>query len=275
MNTTTVTSTPRLSPEQVENYRREGYLVYKQDVFPPPKFQGLKDCFENLMVSLPPDKLPELSDMPHLTHPELFEWLFADELLDLVEPIIGPDIALFATGFISKPKGDGKRVLWHEDSAYWKTMIAPMEVVTIWLAIDPSTTENGCMFVIPHSHTGPRKGYSDYEPVDTAKNSFPTEIIERQRDTSNAVPCILDPNQASLHDARLMHGSAPNTSAIRRCGFTMRYMSTRCVLSEEWRDDHKIYLARGRDLASRMYGDPTRAYHDLHARRWGRGKKSH
>ena len=56
-------------------------------------------------------------DVPHFKHPELFEWLLADEVLDFVEAFIGPDIALWSSHFISKPPGDGKRVPWHEDSA--------------------------------------------------------------------------------------------------------------------------------------------------------------
>ena len=43
---------------------------------------------------------------------ELFRWAMSDAVLDLVEPIIGSDIALFSTHFICKPKGDGKRLPW-------------------------------------------------------------------------------------------------------------------------------------------------------------------
>ena len=68
--------------------------------------------------------------------------------LDVVESLIGPDIALWSSHFLCKPAGTGKRAPWHEDSAYWGQVLDPMEVVTIWLAIDPSTPENGCMRVL-------------------------------------------------------------------------------------------------------------------------------
>src|SRR5947207_12424606 len=121
-------------------------------------------------------------DTPHLTDTKLFEWLFADEVLDLVEPILGPDIALFSSHFICKPRGNGKRVPWHEDSSYWRGLLEPMEVVTVWLAIDPSTKVNGAMHVIPRSF----KGYSDYEPVDPKTNVFATEIKRNQFDESRS-----------------------------------------------------------------------------------------
>ena len=119
---------------------------------------------------------PEHMDVPHFIHPSLFEWLFDDRVLDLVEPIIGPDIALFSSHFICKPAGTGKRVPWHEDSAYWGNALEPMKVVTVWLAIDPSTTANGCMYVVPRSHDD---GYSEYEPVDARTNVGEVEVRDR------------------------------------------------------------------------------------------------
>jgi ectoine hydroxylase-related dioxygenase (phytanoyl-CoA dioxygenase family) len=269
MNTT---HAPRLNDQEVATFRREGYLLPQQQVLPAEKFQGLKTYFETMLDELPPEVRPESMDVPHFTHPELFRWLFADEVLDLVEPIIGPDIALFSSHFICKPKGNGKRVPWHEDSHYWRHMISPMEVVTIWLAIDPSTKENGCMWIIPRTHDN---GFSDYDKVDLEKNVFPTEIKASQRDTSKAVPCELQANEASLHDGRIMHGSEANTSALRRCGYTMRYMSTRVRFNHETSIHHQVYLARGRDHAGNVYADPTKSYENLARYRVKHGKTGH
>jgi ectoine hydroxylase-related dioxygenase (phytanoyl-CoA dioxygenase family) len=275
MSTPTLTP-PRLSPEQVARYHAEGYLIYPEAVLPQAKFDALKAHFERKLAALPPEARPESMDVPHFTDVALFEWLFADEILDLVEPITGPDIALFSSHFICKPKGDGKRVPWHEDSAYWKTMLPTMDtLVTVWLAIDPSLPINGCMYVIPRTHREGQQGFSDYEPVDTTKNVFANEIIQPHRDQSKAVPCELTPNHASLHDSRLIHGSAANTSNLRRCGYTMRFMSSRLKLTETARAYHQIYLARGRDLAGQAYADPTQPATELLARRKAMGKKGH
>ncbi len=266
----------RLSPDQVAQFRREGYLVPSEPVFPQAKFDGLKACFERLLDELDTGVRPESMDVPHFQYPELFEWLHADEVLDLVEPILGPDLALFASHFICKPRGNGKRVPWHEDSHYWKTMIAPMEVVTVWLAIDPSTRENGCMWVIPRTHNTGRMGFSDYDDLKPGEAVFPDEIKSAQRDVSKAVPVELGPNQCSLHDGRIIHGSEANTSALRRCGYTMRYVSTRVkhdyAKVGEW---HHMYLARGRDHAGNTYGDPTKAYHEKARFRARHGKGGH
>src|SRR4051812_15311551 len=94
---------PRLSPAQVEHFRREGYVVPGEPVFPPEKFAGLKAYFESMLAELPDGRRPEGMDVPHFTHNRLFEWLFDDAVLDLVEPILGPDIALWSSHFICKP----------------------------------------------------------------------------------------------------------------------------------------------------------------------------
>ncbi len=256
-----VRTVPRLNQDQVEYYRREGYLVYREPVFSGNKFARLKTCFEEILADLPEGFSPEAMDVPHFSFPQLYEWLFDDEVLDLVEPILGPDIALFSSHFISKPGFTGKRVPWHEDSAYWRDYMDPMEVVTVWLAIDPSTRENGCMQVIPRTQFN---GYSDYEPIDGRTNVFDTEIIRPQRDDSRAVPIELLPNQASLHDGKLQHYSEANTSPLRRCGYTMRYISTRTRINEAKTGSfHRFFLARGRDHAGNTYGDPTQTYMDL------------
>ncbi|QYM79990.1 phytanoyl-CoA dioxygenase family protein [Horticoccus luteus] len=276
MVATTFSSPPaRLTSEQVAEFNREGWLMPREPVFAQPKFDRLKGFFDHLLDELDTGTRPEAMDVPHFQHPELFEWLFSDEVMGLVQPILGPDIALFASHFICKPRGNGKRVPWHEDSAYWRGMLDRMEVVTVWLAIDPSTKENGCMYVVPRTHNTGKSGFSDYDDISKEAAVFPTEITRTQRNDAAAVAVELAPNHCSLHDGRLIHGSPPNTSSLRRCGYTMRYISTRSRLNVEDFPWHQIYLARGQDRAGNAYADPTKAYHEKARFRAAHGKNGH
>lgn len=267
-----VQAEPRLTSEQVAEYKREGFIVYDKPVFPQAKFDALRAHFDQKLANLPDDVRPESMDVPHFTDPKLFDWVLSDEVLDLVEPIVGPDIALWSTHFICKPKGNGKKVPWHEDSFYWNGRLSPMEVVTVWLAIDPSTTANGAMQVIPRT----LHGFSEYDPVDKETNVFGIEIKKHMRDESKAVTIELPAGHASLHDARLMHGSPANTSNLRRCGYTMRFMSSAVKINDQKNDSyHQIYLARGRDRAGNKYADPTKSYPELARYREKNGKNGH
>lgn len=269
----TTTNPTRISPKDIETYNREGYLVVDEPIFPQDDFDALKAHFEHKLDLLPPEIRPEAMDVPHLTDPALFRWLFHPAVLDIVESAIGPDIALFSSHFICKPRGNGKRVPWHEDSAYWKGLLSPMQVVTVWLAIDPSTEANGCMKVIPRTHDN---GFSDYEDVDPTKNVFTTEIKRHQFDAGKAIAIELQPNHASLHDGKLMHGSDPNTSSIRRCGYTMRYVPTTVRFNhEEFGNIIHLYLARGKDRAGNIYGDPTTIYENLRRYRENSSRNFH
>ena len=133
---------------------------------------------------------------------------------------VGPDVALFASHYISKPPGDGRPVLWHQDAGYWP--LEPMEVVTIWLAIDPSTPENGCLRVVPGSHRG---GVHGRRRRDDVASVFGDESAI-DVDEADAVDVVLEPGDVEIHHPALLHASGPNRSAGRRCGLTIRYIPT-------------------------------------------------
>ena len=116
------------------------------------------------------------------------------------------------------------------------------------VALDPADRENGCMRVIPGTHRG---GFSEYEAVDSTSNTFDRQI--KNMDESQAVYFELAPGECSLHDSRIMHGASANTSPRRRCGYTMRYFATDAKVDPVRNATHKIWLARGEDLAGNTY----------------------
>lgn len=241
------TTTGRLDAEQVAQYEREGYVLYHQPVFSEEKFGRLKAIFEEDLQRFSEGEL----DMIHTRDSRLMEFLLSDEVLDLVEPVVGPNIGLWASHLISKPAFTGKATPWHEDSAYWNGRVSTMAgICTVWLAIDPATAENGCMRVIPASQ---QNGFSDYEAVDSSQNIFPSQIKPDQIDESQAVYFELLPNECSLHEGRLIHGARANNSPTRRAGYTMRYFPTTSKVYPEKNPGHKIWLARGVDLAGNAY----------------------
>ncbi len=153
-----------------------------------------------------------------------------------MEPLIGRDIALFASHYICKPGGDGLQVLWHQDGSYWP--LKPMDVITIWLAVDASTPENGCMRVIPGSHLGTLIPHRAHQKPAVLGSELP----EQGLDTTSAVDLVLEPGDISIHHPLLIHGSSANNSPRRRCGLTIRYIPTSTEIT---RDDWRSCLLRG------------------------------
>jgi ectoine hydroxylase-related dioxygenase (phytanoyl-CoA dioxygenase family) len=199
-----------------EHYERDGFTIYR----------GVIDAELVAKASAHVDWLQEKH--PDLRGEQLSTALVADDpfwlrlvsdgrLLDIAQDYIGPDIDLFASHYISKPPYSGQAVLWHQDGSYWP--LEPMRVVSLWLAVDHSTPENGCVRVIPGSHRDELHALRDSAGGDVLGSETVAEV-----DESRAVDLVLAPGDVEVHHPNIMHASEPNTSPRRRCGLTIRYI---------------------------------------------------
>jgi ectoine hydroxylase-related dioxygenase (phytanoyl-CoA dioxygenase family) len=135
-------------------------------------------------------------------------------------------------------------------STYWSGRLDRYDkLVTVWLALDDVDRSNGCMQVIPGSHVA--GGFSAHHKVDTATNTFSTEISDI--DLGQAVAFELERGQCSLHDGRIQHGAEPNKSPRRRLGYTMRYLSAEVNVFPDKNIGHRLWLARGTPVAPNHY----------------------
>jgi ectoine hydroxylase-related dioxygenase (phytanoyl-CoA dioxygenase family) len=242
-----------ISEADVAFFRENGYLLPGKQLFSEERLQGLEKIFNEHLADKG-DKLSDELDTPHYRDPRLLEFLLSDEVLDTVEPLIGPDIALWSSHFISKDPFTGRETPWHEDSTYWNGRFSRYDgIVTIWLALEnPSTRENGCMRVVPGTHLS--FGSSEYVPTDITKKTFHAEIAGV--DESKAVDFELQRGEFSMHDGRIVHGAKANHSPVRRTGYTMRYFPTSVEMYDnEINEGWQIWLARGKDLAGNRYAN--------------------
>ena len=233
-----------LSNNQIEFYKKYGYLLTDKPLFSANKFKELHTIFEELLEKKGNIHGNEL-DVPHFSEKRLFDFLMADEVLDVVEDLIGPNIGLWSSHFICKEPLVGAKTPWHEDSAYWEGRFDRYDdIVTLWLAIDPSTKDNGCLGVVPGTH---QNGFSDYDEMDTEHKIFNIEINEAKINLDKVVWFELEQNHYSLHESRIIHGANANTSKTRRTGYTMRYFNTdlKMVKDHPGNQTHKIYHCRG------------------------------
>lgn len=239
----------RPTAEQDAFYQSEGYLKYGR-IFTEREMDALRAHVDDMIAALPEGKRPEEMDVPHFKDPWLFRFLTDPRVLDVIEGFIGPDIVLWSSHFIAKPRGNGKAVPWHTDGAYWGERLNPMKVITLWLAVDESTLDNGCMRVIPGSHKQIEANLDKYESVDQTKNLFGARLRDEFVDEARAVDLELKVGECHFHDAWTVHGSNSNNSQKRRCGYTMRYMPADVVHTLKGGglpDTHRIYLVRGQD----------------------------
>ena len=208
-----------LSPRQIEQYRRDGY-VFPLPVLEPHEIPPLRARLEAL----------EAENGGRLSHRQrgkshlLFKWL--DDLirdpkiLDPIEQLIGPDILCWNTIFWIKDVGSRSFVSWHQDSRYWG--LSSEKVVSAWLALSEASIEAGCMRVMPGTHVGDALVHRDTYHDDNMLTRG-QEIVEGI-DEAAAVHMPLRAGEMSLHSYRLAHASGPNLSDDRRIGVSMHFM---------------------------------------------------
>jgi ectoine hydroxylase-related dioxygenase (phytanoyl-CoA dioxygenase family) len=220
----------------IEDYNRDGYVVVRK-VIDPDLIKEASNHVEWLMKKNP-GRRPEQLWQDLIPNDPFWVRLISDRrLLDVAQEFIGPDIALFASHYLCKPAGNGMPVLWHQDGSYWP--LDPMNVVTLWLAVDDSTPENGCMRVIPGTQHLQLQQLKERKDVTNVLNS---EIDASFVDESKAVDLVLRAGDLSVHHPNVIHGSNANPSPKRRCGLTIRYIPTRTRITVPWGCD---FLLRG------------------------------
>ena len=213
-----------------ETFDRDGFVIFR-NVLDADLIAEASDHVDWLLT-----KNPELrgEQLHHnlMEHDAFWVRLISDpRLLDIAEQFIGPNIGLFASHYISKPPFSGQQVLWHQDGAFWP--LEPMEVVTLWLAVDRADTENGCMRVIPGTQNLQLFDLKDAgDQVAVLDKETPAEFVEEDK----AVDIVLNPGDVEVHHPNIIHGSHANTSPRRRCGLTIRYIptSTRVITDTPW-----------------------------------------
>jgi ectoine hydroxylase-related dioxygenase (phytanoyl-CoA dioxygenase family) len=137
-----------------------------------------------------------------------------------------------------------------------------MEVVTLWLAADDSTPENGCLRVIPGTQHLEFFEILERKDVD---NVLSSGIDENVVDASKAVDIILKAGDVSIHHPNVIHGSDANHSDKWRRGLTIRYIpaSTRIVTDKPvW---EAAFLLRGQAVPGVNTYNPWPKYDPEHS----------
>ncbi len=241
-----------LSEEQILRFNEDGYLP----AFPvasPDQIAHMRSKLEEFEN----DSGGVLRGSNRFKNHLLFKWLSdfirTPTILDAVEDIIGPDILVWSTDWWIKEPRSPQFVSWHQDSQYWG--LDTDKLLTVWVALSPSTEESGCMRVLPGSHTGP-----DLQHEETFHDN---NMLTRGQqitgiDEGKAVNLEVDTGEATLFAFRIAHASHPNQTDDRRIGLAIRYIppDTRQAYS----DQDSAALVRGNDRFGSFEPEPEPRY---------------
>ena len=242
-----------LTESELRTYHEDGFVV-PDFRLPSSTVESIRDSHERLL-----DRFPQFADYcPTLLSYDVSFLDFArdDGVLDMVEQILGPNIALWNSSFFAKPAKVGSRTPWHQDGEYWP--IRPLATCSVWIAVDDSNVNNGCLQVIPGSHR--RRELQGHHVNKADGLALPLELDEDAFNEADAVNIELEQGQISLHDVYLMHASDPNQSDYPRRGMTLRFMPTTSIYRRDIEmkmggstlaQQRSLFLMRGADVSGK------------------------
>lgn len=213
--------TKLLTEEQVDRFRREGYLSPVR-VMDEAAAIAVREKLEAFERSTGGPLRGELRHKSHLLFKFLSDVVHHEKILDAIEDLYGADLLCWTSNFFIKEANTPAFVSWHQDSTYWG--LSSPDVVTAWVALTQSNQSNGAMEVIPGTHLMDQVPHRDTFNDNNLLSRGQEVAVEV--DAGKAMRLDLKPGEMSLHHVRIVHGSQPNPSDGRRIGFAIRYIPT-------------------------------------------------
>ena len=197
-------------------------------------------------------------DSPIWVGPAVFRTLINSALLDVVESVIGPEILANPVQHIRiKPPerlvpasaaANAKVVStpWHQDSGVFEPEADETDMLTVWFPLVDATVENGCLRVIPRSHTG---GLITHCPTPTRGPAIPDTLL----DSNLAITIPMRRGDVLLIHKKTCHSSLPNVSDEVRISFDLRYHP---IGQPTGRNGYPGFVARSRANPEKELRDP-------------------
>jgi ectoine hydroxylase-related dioxygenase (phytanoyl-CoA dioxygenase family) len=198
------------SPQEVAHYRAH-YMALRAQQEYPGDFAGVP--INTLKLDHLTDERPDpLKQYPRMIHMHRWDetslqWMVDARLNKVMTALLGAEPYAVQTMLYFKPPGARGQAL-HQDQFYLK--VQPGTCMASWLALDDCDEANGCMQVIPGSHTW---DVLCTVPADTTK-SF-TDVTVPIPDGVQPVPVIMKAGDVLFFNGQLVHGSFPNITTDR------------------------------------------------------------
>lgn len=243
-------STCTLTDAEIDTFQQDGYLVL-HDVLPISELAALNDELEERYQERLKD--PEIASNEEKRNQihglgsdsERSQQLARDSrLLSLIEDLVKPGIALFSAKLISKGPHEPNNVChWHQDEAYWHIYSESERRMSIWLPLQDTTKENGCLRVIPGTH---KKGIIPHEPRSSRDHgACRLSFLPGERELPNTVYCEIPAGSAVLFSNKLCHSSLGNHTAQHRRAFILTYQEATIGGSSTTGKDNDFTILRG------------------------------
>ena len=229
---------PRLTDEQVQSFRENGFLNYGP-VLTDEQLNGLREALGRVLSgrsAASPDAVSNIGVGEKLVvtqvvnvweaEPAFREHLSNAAIVPLVAQLMGTDtVRVWHDQMQLKPPRIGGPTLWHQDHPYWP-IIQPADLVSAWVALEDATIENGAMSMVRRSHKwgNAHAGRNQIGTNAETHGPDPDPSVIPEGETIEVVPCEVKAGSVVFHHCLTWHGAPPNPTDNPRPAIAVHYM---------------------------------------------------
>ncbi|PCJ60518.1 MAG: phytanoyl-CoA dioxygenase family protein [Planctomycetota bacterium] len=234
----------KLSEKDISFYHEKGYLP-NHKILNKIQLDALEDGLENNLRKLFEDRSndliidPELSTNKRLIYfqggwcndANFHDLIFHPAITVPVSQLLNTDkVRFWHDQCFYKPSHDGADVSWHQDYSYWQRT-TPSNHITVWLSVDDSTLENGCLHVVPGSH---KWGLlPEVELTSGSIDALKEYIPQKHLESFKPEPIELKAGYCSFHNDHMIHGSYQNNSDKPRRAIVLNFMGAGTTCNDD------------------------------------------
>src|SRR5687767_15848995 len=219
----------KLSPEQLAQYERDGFLVFPE-LFSQSEIDVLRAETARLGALDADTVIRErtggvrsifrVHEADGATRSAAFRALVrTPRVLEPTLQVLGGGAYVYHTKINTKPAIEGTVWMWHQDYGSWqRDGCARPDMATFAVMMTDSVEMNGALYVLPGSH---RRGRIEPYYDDTTSYKFwaipKKDIVEVLKSSPPAAPVVGPAGTAVLFHCNLLHASGHNLTAEDRC----------------------------------------------------------
>ena len=113
---------------------------------------------------------------------------------------------------------------WHLDNPKWS--YSSRHTLSIWVALDDATLQNGCLYFLPGSHKT-----ATFEDVPIGENIGDIFRVFPEWKNSMAAPAEMEAGSCSFHNGLIAHGAGANMTPGWRRAMTCGFMPDGCTFN--------------------------------------------
>ncbi len=167
----------------------------------------------------------------HFEMPQLWDHMTSSAITERVAQLMGPDLLCWRSQLFYKGP-HSPAIQFHQastfmvedylDPAIFPPDLSEMFQLTVWVAVDDATPENGCLQFVPGTHRKIQTiKFGGEEGFYNAQFS-----LEFDREANRIVTLPVKAGQFVIFAERCIHGSPPNTTDQHRLAFNIRVIPT-------------------------------------------------